>query len=201
MRLSPAQHRAINQFLLELSQWNKVFNLTGLRDPDQMVRHLLLDSLICASRLPERGLILDIGSGAGFPAVPIKIYHATVELHLLEPNRRRASFLKHIKRVLSLESFRVSRGRLEEQGTNTIKPCTAITARAVMDPLKLIPKCAPLLATGGRLVLFLGQGGKSLEAEIARAGKDADLVISQLLGYKLPGAIGERFLAFLNKGV
>ena len=199
IRLNVNQCHLIGLFLQELIEWNKTFNLTGLRGAHQIVRHLLLDSLICAAKLPNRGSVLDVGSGAGFPAIPIKIYNPEVEILLLEPNRRRANFLKHIKRVLGFRGFQVLRERLEEHKRYNYGAYDVVTARGVMSPLELIAHCSDLLRNKAILVLFLGGGEtRPPTSLLEQAGKEG-LVLQQLLHYSLPGLKTIRQLAFFQK--
>ncbi len=199
VRLSPEQHILLARYLDELSQWNRAFNLTGLSDIDEIVRHLLLDSLICAAQLPDHGLVLDVGSGAGFPAIPVKIYRPSVGLYALESNRKRGNFLKHLKRILRLKGFLVITERLEEHRKKAQGVYEAITARAVMPPLDLLPLCFPLLKQRGTIVLFLGKEGERLVGQLLERGKTVGFTLGQLISYKLPGAQTERYLALFHK--
>ncbi|RLB26458.1 MAG: 16S rRNA (guanine(527)-N(7))-methyltransferase RsmG [Deltaproteobacteria bacterium] len=199
VRLNANQCHLIDLFLRELTQWNKTLNLTGLRSAHQITRHLLLDSLICAAKLPERARVLDVGSGAGFPAIPIKIYHPEVETQLLEPNRKRANFLKHLRRVLGLTGFQVSRQRLEEHEKDNRGAYEVITARAVMSPLALVALCSHLLRREGFLVIFLGEKKARLHATLMEKASSEGLILRQLLRYTLPGLQTNRHLAFFQK--
>ena len=199
MHLSPHQFNLLGRYLAELWQWNKVFNLTGLHEIDSIVRHLLLDSLICAAHLPARGPVLDIGAGAGFPAVPIKIYHPTVDVHLLEPNRKRANFLRHVRRTLGLSGFDVFQERLEEHRQRPVLLYEAVTARAVMSPPDLVQLCSGSLNNGGVLVLFLGEKGKMITDQILKERKATGLTLDNLIQYNLPGLHTTRYLVFFKK--
>ncbi len=199
VRLSPYQFNLLGRYLEELLQWNKAFNLTGLHDIDSIVRHLLLDSLICAAQLRTRGPVLDIGSGAGFPAVPIKIYNPSVDIHLLEPTRKRANFLRHVRRVLCLSGFDIFHATLEQHKQNYSLLYGAVTARAVMSPLDLVQLCSDLLDNQGELVLFLGEKGKNITNQILKEKKATGLALNSLIEYNLPGLRSTRHLVFLKK--
>ncbi|MEM3112747.1 MAG: 16S rRNA (guanine(527)-N(7))-methyltransferase RsmG, partial [Candidatus Anstonellales archaeon] len=95
-------------YLAELKKWNRVYNLTGLRtDEDIIIRHFL-DSLLYLKAIPEGGLsIADVGSGAGFPGIPIKIMRPDIQLALIESSRKRSAFLRHIIRILRLDKTNV----------------------------------------------------------------------------------------------
>ncbi len=199
VRLSESQIRLLDLFLNELLEWNKSFNLVGLRSRHQVVRHLVLDSLICAAQLPEKGQLLDVGSGSGFPALPIKIYRPDLDLVLLEPNRKKASFLKHLKRTLSLEGFRVLRERLEAHVRSSKHPYHCVTSRAAMPAQKLLSSCAPILAPGGLIFLFLGKDAKVILERSSKEIAQARLAIYRLQAYQLPAMAQPRFIAILKK--
>ncbi len=102
-------------YLDELWDWNHRINLTGLSTRERIIIELFLDSLIPAPFLPENGRMFDVGSGAGLPGVPLKIFRPHLEVHLLEANSKRVSFLKQVIRLLSLRKIEVMKGRIEKR--------------------------------------------------------------------------------------
>jgi 16S rRNA (guanine527-N7)-methyltransferase len=148
-------------YLKELWEWNQRFNLTGLKTLDRIVIELFLDSLIPSPCLPDEGLMLDAGSGAGFPGVPLKILHPRIEIRLLESNAKKVIFLRHIVRSLQLKGAQVIQGRIEASGKwFHAEAFQVITARALADLRQIISWCSPLLKDGGYLVAFLGAEGE-----------------------------------------
>ena len=119
--LSPSRIDLFGLYLSELFEWNKRINLAGLSSRKRIIKELLLDSIIPLSFLPEEGRFLDIGSGAGFPAIPIKICRPRIKAHLLEPNSKKVSFLKQIVRLTKLCEIEIIRGRIERDG-NLLHP-------------------------------------------------------------------------------
>jgi len=182
----------------ELLEWNKTFNLTGLGDRDLLIRHLVLDSLICAANLPTTGRLLDVGSGAGFPSVLVKIYSAGLEVNLLEPNRRKVSFLKNIKRVLCLRGFYVLRQRLEEHYPLNQSAYDALTVRGVKPAVELVGLVSPFLKDRGVVALFLGREADHMDVLRDSATK-AGLRLRQKIWYSLPGLQARRCLVLFQR--
>lgn len=104
---------AFSRYLSLLLKWNRVTSLTAYRDPDAILEKLFLDSLLFLRFLPPKARILDLGSGAGIPGIPVKIVQPQSDLTLIEARRRRTSFLSAVVRELALEGVRVLTGRGE----------------------------------------------------------------------------------------
>jgi 16S rRNA (guanine527-N7)-methyltransferase len=195
--LSSSELRLFNLYLEELWEWNRRFNLTGLKTRERMVIELFLDSLIPAPFLPERATMLDVGSGAGFPGLPLKIRHPGLQAYLLEANSKKVSFLKQVIRTLALQGVGVIQGRVEaHQQTPGYE---VITARAVASLNRTLPWCSSLLSDGGILVLFLGFEG---EKDIGRSEGALDscgLRVDRTISYTLPGRKTQRHTFILKK--
>ncbi len=189
-------------YLDELWDWNRKINLIGFSDRKRIVTELLLDSLIPTPHLPQKGLMLDVGSGAGFPAVPIKILRRQLNIHLLEPNSKKVSFLKQIIRLLNLADIEVIRGRIEEDQEKLSQTAyNLITTRALADIAQIIKWCAPLLGRGGILVCFLGdQSERKLEG-CSQLMEKHQLELRKKIPYRLPGKRRPRTTALLLKNV
>lgn len=147
----------------ELRKWNKAYNLVGRKTEEEGLEALLKDALSPLSikgLFGERKEVLDIGSGAGMPGIPLYLLAGPFPLTLVESQRKRITFLRHICRRLELEETRVYAGRIEEMGREEdhLSAYETGLARAVMDPMRLIKLARPLLCDGGKLVLFLGKG-------------------------------------------
>ena len=111
--LSDTQIGLFGLYLRELLEWNKTFNLTSIRDPEDIIIKHFVDSLTPLPYLELSGEILDIGPGAGFPSLPLKIAAPELQVQLVEANRKKVSFLKHLIRTLKLESVTVLHSRFE----------------------------------------------------------------------------------------
>ena len=160
-RYSENQIDAFITYLDELKKWNKAYNLTGLKtDRDIVIKHFL-DSLLFAKVLPPEALTLaDIGSGAGFPGIPIKIMCPDLPVFLIEPTQKKAVFLQHICSKLQLKNIEIIDKRIEEVKGLTVD--VAVT-RALFSVREFIEKTKDILNKNGILILSKGPG---LEKEL-----------------------------------
>ena len=202
LHISPAQAEDLRVYLVELLEWGRKMNLIGLTDPKRIVSELFVDSLIPVPFLPLQGKMLDVGSGAGIPGLPIKILRPDMETHLLEPNRKKNSFLKHIIRLLKTEKIQVIKGRIEKDGGRLLtRDYDLVTVRALTDLATAIGWYSPYLKPGGLAVHFLGADIKPLlQQALIRIDHNA-FTISRIIDYQLPGKKNKRHIViFLNGG-
>ncbi len=153
--------KAIN-YVEELQKWNKAYNLVGRRIGIEGILDLYVDAL---TPLSVRGLfdgrkeVLDAGSGAGMPGIPLYLMVGPFPLTLVESQRKKITFLRHVCRVLALDDVAVYPGRLEEiaRDEDHLSAYDVGLARAVMEPLRLSRTIKPLLCKDGRTVIFVGK--------------------------------------------
>lgn len=107
LNLAPEQIEQFLVYLALLLKWNRKMNLTALRTPREIIIHHFLDSLLLLPHLPETACLLDIGSGAGFPGIPLKIVRPALTIDLVEATAKKASFLKEAVRRLGLSGINV----------------------------------------------------------------------------------------------
>ena len=188
-------------YLDELWAWNEQVNLTGATTREEMLTNLFLDSVIPGPHLPETGNLLDVGSGAGFPGIPLKIYRPGLVVDLLEVNSKRVSFLKHIIRLLHLRDIRVVRGRIDTP--DALLPerrlYDVVTARALASPGQTVLWCAPFLQKGGMLVLFLGSDVEKGLASCKEALDRYSMAVARIIPYLLPGKKARRNTVLLKR--
>ena len=149
------------QFLELLQQWNRIHNLTAVRDPVEMVSHHLLDSLAVLPFLAGPR-VLDIGSGAGLPGIPLALARPGLEFVLLDSNAKKAAFLQQAVTTLGLKNVTIVRIRAEDFQAG--KKFDTLIARAVTGIPKLLAQAGHLMAADGQL---LAMKGKVPEAELA----------------------------------
>ena len=148
-------------YLAELKKWSKAYNLSGIKTDREIIIKHFLDSLLFIKVLPEGvAAVADIGSGAGFPGIPIKIMCPTVKIFLVEPVGKKAIFLRHICSRLSLDGTEIIDKRIEE--VERLKVDAAMT-RALYSVRDFIEKMKGHINKGG--VLILSKGPK-LEEEL-----------------------------------
>jgi 16S rRNA (guanine527-N7)-methyltransferase len=129
LSLSPETLDSLSRFLAELDRWRRAMDLTGPLSAPDLADHAL-ESALGAHLLPSGGSVLDIGSGAGFPAVPVALMRPEMAVAALEPRMKRSEFLRHVSRTVPVGNLEVIRGRLEELEGRSFQ---AAAFRAVAD--------------------------------------------------------------------
>jgi 16S rRNA (guanine527-N7)-methyltransferase len=203
LHLNDRQVAALASFERELLDWNDQFNLTAIRDVDGIRSKHFLDSLSCVLAWkdhPPRSMI-DVGTGAGFPGIPIKILYPSMRLTLVESVEKKANFCRHMVGILNLDATEVLTARAEDVGQmpDHREAYDWAVARAVADLPALVEYLLPLVAVGGSM---LAQKGQSAPAEVHRAGNAMMLlggVLRLLVPVALPGVVEERFLVVVDK--
>lgn len=196
--LENLQIKLFSLYLQELLEWNKTFNLTGIRDPEDIVIKHFVDSLTPLPYLEPFGRLLDIGPGAGFPSIPLKIAAPGLQVHLVEASRKKVSFLKHIIRTLKLYSARVMQSRIEDVELPG-EPFDTIISRAFahLEPLAKI--ASPLMEPGNTLVAMLGPTTIEDHPKLADCALAEDLELQRVISLDLPRGRGGRTLLFFMK--
>jgi 16S rRNA (guanine527-N7)-methyltransferase len=162
--LSSDEIRLFELYLAELLKWNMKVNLTAITEPEEIVVKHFLDSLslrlILPVGLPENFLACDIGSGAGFPGLVLKVVLPGMDLTLVEPIHKKAVFLRHVIRTLNLSPVAAVEARAQELPDKVSTPFDVVFSRAFKAPAELLPLTFPILKDGGLAALSLGPGMK-----------------------------------------
>jgi len=190
----------------ELVAWNQRFNLTAITDREGVLVRHFLDSLSCLKALPRAELaagarVIDVGTGAGFPGLPLKIVCPAMRLTLLEATRKKVTFLEHVVHLLGLKDVEVIHGRAETLGHEPAhrEQYEWALARAVAEMPTLAEYLLPLVWVGGTA---LAQKGEGAAAEVH--GADAAIVtlggqVRQLVPVELRGLAETRYLVVVDK--
>lgn len=156
----------ISMYIDILLRWNSRINLTAVRDPEQIVTRHFGESFFAARHLfPEdrsrtiKADVADLGSGAGFPGIPIKLWTPSISLTLIESNRKKATFLREVARSLTLTDINILTARAE---TLTKAQFDVVTLRAVERFETILPVAARLVRPAGRLALLIGSAQQDL---------------------------------------
>ncbi|MEL7240158.1 MAG: 16S rRNA (guanine(527)-N(7))-methyltransferase RsmG [Planctomycetota bacterium] len=169
-----------------LVHWAKRINLTTVVDPDEAAIKHALDCLLFAQWIGEDAVeAVDVGSGGGFPGIVIAVVRPALRLTLLEPIRKRASFLRVATAELALPHVRVAEGKLLEGAQGRPWPVDLVVSRATIPPLALVKVAAPVLRAKGRLILTGGRSMPSV-AEIGAVAAASGLEHRDRHGYELP---------------
>ncbi|MFH1238800.1 MAG: 16S rRNA (guanine(527)-N(7))-methyltransferase RsmG [bacterium] len=171
--LEAEQVRQFGLYLVQLKEWNNKFNLTAITTDEEIIIKHFIDSLACLLAIPQAlslapVKLLDIGSGAGFPGVPLKIYRPQLKVTLLEASQKKAGFLQHLCRELNLAEAEVLLGRAEEYGAKNEwrEKYNLVVARAVGTLAILAEYALPFLKAGG---IFMAQKGPDIKAELQQS--------------------------------
>lgn len=203
IHLADRQLAALAAYERELLEWNRKFNLTAIRDAESIRTKHFLDSFSCVLAWgadPPRRLV-DVGTGAGFPGLPLKILYPAMQLTLVESVGKKAAFCEHIVASLGLEKVDVIKSRAEDVGQTPGRRegYDWAVARAVANLSVLSEYLLPLIKIGGSM---LAQKGESGPAEAQSAEKAIKLLggkLRQVLQVNLPGVADDRYLVLVDK--
>jgi 16S rRNA (guanine527-N7)-methyltransferase len=183
---SEKQVRAFLTYLSKLKKWNRAYNLTALKTDDDIIIKHFLDSLLYARALPPSPFhMADIGTGAGFPGMPVKIIMPEIALTLVESSRKKAAFLRNIVRTLGLKRVTVLEERIERLGNEFGQSFDAIVSRATFSIREFLTVACPYVRPGG--ILVLNKGPKVLD-ELAELKKHPAMIscVKDLIHCALP---------------
>ena len=178
-------------YLALMQKWNKVHNLTAVRDADEMVILHLLDSLVVLPFIDAKHL-LDVGSGAGLPGIPLAICLPDLQVTVIDSNSKKVSFMRQAKAELGIANLEVLGGRVEEIAST--KKFEIIISRAFSDLSLFISLTHHLLDAQGK---WLAMKGVYPEVELAELAAKTGVTASKVEVLNVPGLDAQRHLAFL----
>ena len=203
IRLSPGQIEAFQLYENTLLEWNSRFNLTAIRDPQEMRTKHFLDSLSCLLAIRDTHMerVIDVGTGAGFPGLPLKIMCPKIRLTLVESVGKKAEFCRQVIETLQLDGVRVIQERAEVLGQSREhrERYDWALGRAVALMPVLAEYLLPLVKVGGRMLAMKGESGP---AEAHSAEQSMRLLgghLLQLIPVTLPGVAEDRYLVVIDK--
>lgn len=198
VELSQQQIELFSLFYQELQRWNKAINLTALKmERDIIIKHFL-DSLTPLGLLPGDKATADVGTGAGFPGIPLKIVRPELNMTLVERSSKKCIFLEHIVRRLSLTGMTVECADVAKLAIEAAWQARfhAILCRATWSLAALAEGCGPLLAAGGVILAMKGPG---LEKELEEfKGLHLKLQLHEVVKLNLPFSGDTRRIAILT---
>ena len=203
IRLTNSQLNALSLYEQELLAWNTRYNLTAISDPDQVAIKHFLDSLTCLLVMREKTFnrVIDIGTGAGFPGLPLKIVCPSIQLTLVDSVGKKVDFCNHIVKTLGLEGVEVIQERAENIGkkTNYREQFDWAIARAVAAMSVLAEYLLPLVYVGGSMLAMKGESAPAETQSAEHALRVLGGHLNRLVPIILPGVAEERYLVVVDK--
>ena len=189
-------------YLEELQRWAKIVDLVSQSDLETIIRKHVLDSLAALSVLPAQGRLLDLGSGAGLPGLPIAATRPTLEVSLLEPRRKRVNFLKEVIRKANLMNTKAHEGRVEvfatREGWNS--SFDVIITRATWNLREFLALASSFVNVGGILVSMKGARAEEELQLLSTEQTGTELILKNHHKYQLPYGNEERTIfTFIKK--
>ncbi|WP_010630840.1 16S rRNA (guanine(527)-N(7))-methyltransferase RsmG [Sporolactobacillus vineae] len=201
--LSEQQNRQFNRYYEELIEWNKRINLTGITDENEVAVKHFYDSLTASFDLPFAGplRVCDVGSGAGFPGIPLKILFPDLKLTIVDSLEKRLKFLDHLTDALDLQQVSLEHERAETFGhrKDAREQFDLVLARAVAPLSVLSEYCLPLVRIGGFLVAMKGLNAAQETADAGQAIEKLGGMVDRTMNLELPYHMGSRTIIIIKK--
>jgi 16S rRNA (guanine527-N7)-methyltransferase len=201
MQLSLSTHE-INSFEIyaaELKKWNSKVNLTAItKDKEIAIKHFV-DSMGLAPYITASDRLLDIGSGAGLPVIPLKIIKPEIPMVSVDAVAKKIHFQRHVIRILNLQNIEAIHARVEELHKTHSHSFSVITSRAFTRLDRFVSLAAPLLAENGVLIAMKGDQAEDVIASSGEVVHASGFTITSVRRYTLPQNMGERVLTFLKQ--
>jgi len=203
INLSGSQLASFSRYYLQLLEWNKKFNLTAIEEEKEVIVKHFYDSLLGSqySGWSGAGSLIDLGTGAGFPGVPLKIVYPELQVTLVDSLQKRIGFLDYLIAELGLTGIKAVHGRAEDLGQNKSfrESYNYVVSRAVAKMPVLCELCLPMLQPGG---IFLAYKGPEGQEELQKAEKALRVLggrEKETIKCQLPLAGGERLIIAIEK--
>lgn len=195
LNLSPDQTGLLAAHARELMHWNTKMNLTAITDIRLVAYKHFVDALAAAAFLERPARVMDIGSGAGFPAVPMKVICPDLDITMVDAVRKKVSFLNHVIRTLKLDNISALHARVEDLAKDPehFQMYDAVTARGFADLGKLAGLASPMLVPGGRIYAL--KGAHALKEITPELKKQFHITHKS---YSLPFVDAQRFVVILE---
>ena len=194
LTIGVGQAEQFMRYLAHLMEWNKTINLTAIIDPKKIIIKHFVDSLaaLVATSFPKNGVVLDVGSGGGFPGLPLKIVRSDMRLVLIEPVRKKCSFLNSVIGLLKLQDVSTFDGTIEQYAKRPIRHAIDMVVVRALKYEEIRKHIPALLTSKGKVVLYRTEAIKKQEI-----GKEFHLVSETAL--ILPQGSGNRVITVMER--
>jgi len=194
LTIGAGQAEQFMRYLAHLMEWNKTINLTAIIDPKEIIIKHFVDSLaaLVATSFPKNGVVLDVGSGGGFPGLPLKIVRSDMRLVLIEPVRKKCSFLNSVIGLLKLQDVSTFDGTIEQYAKRPIRHAIDMVVVRALKYEEIRKHIPALLTSKGKVVLYRTEAIKKQDI-----GEEFHLVSETAL--ILPQGSGNRVISVMEK--
>lgn len=189
----------LKTFISELLRWNKKINLTAITDLKEISAKHIADSLLISCLIGKNSAVLDIGSGAGFPGIPLSIIRSDLEIVSVDAVAKKIQFQKHISRKLALDKFSPVHGRVEELDKKYHRAFDVVVSRAFASLDFYVQLAKPFVRQGGVIIAMKGPGAFEEIADAEKTLSDLKLTVAECKTYNLPFDSGERTVVLLRE--
>lgn len=191
-------NRKFDEYYTQLIEYNEKVNLTAITEREEVFIKHFYDSCLGADFIPHNATVVDIGTGAGFPGLPLKIIRPDIDLHLVDSLNKRVVFLNELKSKLDI-NFSTYHSRAEEFASSHREQFDVCVSRAVAKLSTLLEYCLPLVKVGGVLIAYKGA---SSDEEIKQSANALNILggeVYKIYNTNLPNDLGERNLIIIKK--
>jgi 16S rRNA (guanine527-N7)-methyltransferase len=198
--LTDQQIKQFYNHAVALLQWSKKINLTAIKDPQSVAIKHFIDSLGPASFSIPMQRVLDVGSGGGFPGLPLKVWHPSLDLTLIDAVRKKISFIQHVIRILKLTDTLAIHGRIEDVARQEgFRAFDTILCRAFSDLSFIVTHGLPLLSKKGKIIVWKGKlPEKEIEAVRFQFQYENSGLAIETKPYRLPILDAERTIVIIT---
>ncbi len=195
IRVDIAQTQLMEVYSEHLLLWNKKINLTAIKDPLLVAEKHFIDSIAVTFQMDDEVSLIDLGSGGGFPGIPLKIMNPDLNVVLVDASRKKVNFLKHVIRTLNLNQIKAIHSRVEDLHDDIIykEQFDCVISRAFTELSGFIGMAKPFLNPNGKIYAMKGKNAKDEITSSIKA--DFHLDVHQ---YKLPFEKSDRFIIKLT---
>lgn len=202
IELSDNQIEKFYKYMLLIHEWNEKINLTAILEPEEMIVKHFIDSLSIANDINSGAKVIDVGTGAGFPGIPLKIYDETINITLMDALNKRVIFLNEVASQLDLkDEIEILHGRAEEiaQNPKYRENYDYAVSRAVAPLNILLEYLSPFVKIGGKVIAMKGSSSDEEVSESINAFNVLHCKIEKIDKFELPDNLGQRNNIIINK--
>jgi 16S rRNA (guanine527-N7)-methyltransferase len=200
IHLDPERVALFDRYLTELLKWNQKINLTAIRTEKEIVLKHFIDSLSVYPYLQASSTLVDLGAGAGFPGIPLKIIEPSFEVFLIDSVLKKVDFQRHMIRTLGLKRIEAIHSRVQEKEIpeKMAGQCDAVISRAFSDLKTFLRLAHPFLRKGGLAVAMKGELSKE-EGDLASEPEESRYTLQKTVPFCLPFSSFKRTVLLFEK--